>query len=232
MPALLCVLVRATVYFLAPGRESAQPLGGRKAERQPNPSERIPNPFGFAICGWCDLTRGCGPKGFPKGFWPLKNPDKPALSQAKAFAERILCNRRLYSRLCAKAFFWVCIQYTPKAFAGGVAQDNQLLARPCARGIRAVGIRDCATGDEAVYVEKYAPELIDKTWTQARSEAAQRAQEIDAKDRANLRLAGRPKIFDNNAGAIQDKAPTGTSAAAALRRLRKATAPRWGDGEV
>jgi hypothetical protein len=43
---------------------------------------------------------------------------------------------------------------------------------------------------------------------------------LDA-DRANRRPAGRPKILDNNEGDVQDLAPTGNSAAAALRRLER-----------
>ena len=55
----------------------------------------------------------------------------------------------------------------------------------------------------------------------ARVMAARAAEQDDARDRANLRPAGRPKNVDNGKGAINDLRPTGTSRAAALRRLRK-----------
>jgi hypothetical protein len=57
----------------------------------------------------------------------------------------------------------------------------------------------------------------------ARVRAARRAQKIDAKDQASQRLGGRPrKTLYNGNGDVQGfKAPTGNSAAAALRRLRK-----------
>jgi len=48
------------------------------------------------------------------------------------------------------------------------------------------------------------------------------AQELDVQDRANVRSAGRPKTLYNENSDVQDlRAPTGTSAAAALRRLHK-----------
>jgi len=47
-------------------------------------------------------------------------------------------------------------------------------------------------------------------------------RKLDAKDRDQQRSAGRPKIIlDKATDVIQEKAPTGTSRAAALRRLRK-----------
>jgi hypothetical protein len=57
----------------------------------------------------------------------------------------------------------------------------------------------------------------------ARVLAARRAQKIDAKDLANQRPAGRPKNVYNGSRDIHNyERPSGTSRAAALRRLRKA----------
>lgn len=68
------------------------------------------------------------------------------------------------------------------------------------------------------YAKRYAPELFEL----ALSDAAARAQQIDARDRANLRPRGRPGIVDTEKNDINNSdRPTGTSAAAALRRLRK-----------
>lgn len=50
---------------------------------------------------------------------------------------------------------------------------------------------------------------------------AQRAQQVDVEDQENMRPAGRPKIVDNKETVIHDYRPTGTSAAAFIRRLRK-----------
>jgi hypothetical protein len=50
---------------------------------------------------------------------------------------------------------------------------------------------------------------------------AARAQEIEAKDQANLRPAGRPENVDNKNSVVNNYRPTGNAAAAALRRLRK-----------
>jgi hypothetical protein len=55
----------------------------------------------------------------------------------------------------------------------------------------------------------------------ARVKAARAAERDDARDRANLRPAGRPKNVENGKGAINGLRPTGTPRAAALRRLRK-----------
>jgi hypothetical protein len=83
---------------------------------------------------------------------------------------------------------------------------------------------------------KYAPEdswrTFQRRWARpaiihgymavpARSKAARAAQRLDAKDRAQQRPGGRPKSVDNGGRDINSSRPTGTSKAAALRRLRK-----------
>jgi hypothetical protein len=55
----------------------------------------------------------------------------------------------------------------------------------------------------------------------ARVKAARSAQRDDAADRLSLRPAHRPKTVDNENDVINTSRPTGTSRAAALRRLRK-----------
>jgi hypothetical protein len=76
------------------------------------------------------------------------------------------------------------------------------------------------------YVTKYAPELIEKTFTEAKAEAARRAAEINEADKANVRPRGRPKKNDDNAENViinssgRRRSPTGTSAEKAMRVLR------------
>ena len=74
------------------------------------------------------------------------------------------------------------------------------------------------------YVSKFAPELIDKTWGDARAKAAKHARETDAKDRANKdasKQGQRTDLFDVKKNDIKEvKAPTGTSESYAHRRLR------------
>jgi len=75
------------------------------------------------------------------------------------------------------------------------------------------------------YVTKYAPDLIAKAWGDARAAAAAHAQEIEAKDKATQRPVGANQysegLYNNNCNVQGQKAPTGNSAAAFLRRLRK-----------
>jgi hypothetical protein len=91
------------------------------------------------------------------------------------------------------------------------------------------------------YVTKFAPDLIEKTWGDARTKAAEHYQQLDDKDQANqeagkqgqrtdlVREASRPRedlfdpnFVDSNKNNINEVGrPTGTSAAYALRRLRK-----------
>jgi hypothetical protein len=92
------------------------------------------------------------------------------------------------------------------------------------------------------YVQKYAPDLIEKAWPQARDEAAAHAAQVEAKDRANesrqgqrtdlaakaqqIEAADRANpsrdFVDNNKNDINEvERPTGTSAQYAHRRLRK-----------
>jgi len=85
------------------------------------------------------------------------------------------------------------------------------------------------------YVTNFAPELIDRTWGDARAKAAEHYRQIDAADQANkeqskpgrrtdlIKDVQKPRsdLFDNVDDIKEVKAPTGTSAAYAIRRLRK-----------
>ena len=74
------------------------------------------------------------------------------------------------------------------------------------------------------YVTNFAPELIEKTFTEAQAALAAKMQQADAADQANLRPAGPhidPALYTEQSDIQVAKAPTGTSIAAALRRLRK-----------
>ena len=69
---------------------------------------------------------------------------------------------------------------------------------------------------------KRADQIEEELTKIRQTEAALAAKVIDAEDRAAQRPVGRPEILYEEKNDIQDyKAPTGTSAAAALRRLRK-----------
>lgn len=72
------------------------------------------------------------------------------------------------------------------------------------------------------FVTDFAPELIDETWSEVQRQRAERNQALDAADQANTPQTPGPKssVYIED-GCINRSRPSGTSAAAALRRLRK-----------
>jgi hypothetical protein len=74
------------------------------------------------------------------------------------------------------------------------------------------------------YVTNFAPELVERTFTEANAARAAEMQARDAQDMANVSRQGqRSDLLDNDNTVIQEvkPAPTGTSVEASLRRLRK-----------
>jgi len=73
------------------------------------------------------------------------------------------------------------------------------------------------------YVTKFAPDLVEKTFSEAQAARAQAMQQADAEDQAHRKPAGRPSNLVRQNNDVQDyRAPTGNKTAAMLRRLRTA----------